>query len=246
MYNPKSMKGTFLLFLLLSSGLLNLIQPLQAQVEASPPAQVSVDFRILAWKTNVPSLRYSTRGTIEALESYSCSEPQHYTGPETLAFYSNKKRLSPQRIRMQENAVASVAFPQGASRFTLLAIPKGRRSYHLYAVPENGELLPQRFVLLHNFTDYAIRIDYNQGDRVQIAAQDTAYIQLNQGATVVHVSFDDKGKWRKLFNNVVELNSESRANVFFTKSAERPVTMIPLPHWPVDPAQVEIPELEID
>lgn len=231
-YNTQSMKGTLLLFSLLIYGLCHLTCPLKADSEVLEPRQVSVDFRVLAWKTNLPDLRYDTSGTVEELSAFSVSQPSHYTGPESLNFYSNKRQSNSPKMREKAKTLATVTFPQGASCFTLLAIPNGRDNYRIYAIPENGELLPPRFVLLHNFTNYRIRIDYNLGDRVQIEPKENAYIQLNQGATVVHLSYFDQVKWRKLFNNVVELNDEFRANVIFTDSDERPVTLVAIPHWP--------------
>jgi hypothetical protein len=202
---------------------------------------VSVEFSLFAWKTDLPRLSYSSSPEIDIdqLESSTRSEVQHYSGPANLSFYLDgggsrfPRRLQSGRSSSRSGKLfSSVTFPPGATRFTVLVIKEDGNHYRMYPIAEDGELLPSQFIKLHNFTDYDLSITYNEGDGVQLASHSTAYIRLDQSAVVMYVSREEDGKWRRVFNSVVELNEQSRANVIFAAGEGRSVAIYTVPPWP--------------
>jgi hypothetical protein len=215
---------------------------LPAEAELITDAEdVSIEFSLLAWKTDLPRLSYSSSSEfkIEALESSTRSELQHYSGPADLSFHLDaggsrfSSRLQTSRNSSSEGRVfSSVTFPPGATRFTVLVIKEDRNHYRMYPIAEDGELLPSQFIKLHNFTEYDLAITYNEGDGVQLASHSTAYIRLDQTAVVLYVAREEEGQWRRVFNSVVELNEQLRANVIFAAGDGRSVAIYKLPPWP--------------
>ncbi len=205
---------------------------LQAQEPADDTAAVSVEFSVLAWQSDVSTLRYSPENVVLPLESSTRSPVHAYAGPATLRFYAPGVDIAAPSGGKPPAAIASVTFPRGASRFTLLATSRGAGRYRLLALPEDGELLPAGFVQLHNFTDTRLRVTYDKDHAVQIPANESAYIRPAGHATVIHVFQEDKGVWKKRFNNVVELNGERRGNIILTAGDNRPIALLSLPAWP--------------
>lgn len=200
-------------------------------------ATVSVEFSVVAWQTDVSTLRYSTTAVVAPLESSSRSAVYAYAGPPTLRFYPLSTDLSSPTGKPPA-AIGSVTFPPGATRFTLLAMSKGGGRYQLQALPEDGELLPTGFVRLHNFTGTKLRVTYDKDHAVQIPPAESAYIRPAGRATVIHVYQEDAGVWRKRFNNVVELNNERRGNIILAAAPNRPVALFNLPAWPLKGSDV--------
>lgn len=208
---------------------------LLAQPDSGAPAEVSLQFRVLAWQTELPALRSASAIIAEPLEASSVSAAFAYTGPALLRFYSGAAPAETFQSK-PPRALASVTLPQDASRVTLLTTSAGSGRYRMQALPEDGDLMPLGFLRLHNFTTLTLLVTYD-GDRgVQIPPSDTAYIRPAGNATVIRVSRQEKGRWRKLFNNVVELNPDQRGNIILAAEPARPVTMYSLPPWPKTPS----------
>jgi len=193
--------------------------------------EVSVEFTLYAWKTDLPRLRYSETDITAPLAAFMRSAQHTYTGPATLNFYSSRADLRVGAGKPPQS-LASVTFPSGSSRFTLLTQPEGNGRYRMQALPENGDLLPLRFVQLHNFTDHLILVSYDKDSAAQIPPSGTAYIRPAGDVTVVEVSRVDGTKWRKLFNNVIELNPDKRGNVIFAADRSGQISLHSLPAWP--------------
>jgi hypothetical protein len=209
----------------------------------APLDEVSVEFSIMAWKRGIPRLEYTPSSedsveTVEALEGSERSQVHHYTGAANVPFYlvghaprrTTRLQMS-RKSASSKRLFASVSFPTGATRFTVLVLGEDHQN-RMYPIAENGDLLPPNFIRLHNFTDYNLAITYNEGDGVQIASQGTAYIRLDQTAVVIHVSCEEDGQWRRVSNNVIELNEQSRANLIFASGEGRSVQLYTLPPWP--------------
>jgi len=199
----------------------------------TPPktVPVSLEFSLFAWQADLPSLRYSPRNTVEPVESFTRSNTQTYAGPDTLNFYAANTKLPPANGELPTPA-ATVTLPQGATRVTLITVTNGTGRYRMYAVPEDGDSLPENSIRLHNFTESRLAVAYDQDGVVQLPPVSSAVIKLAGQATVIRVAREENGQWRKLFNNVIELTADGRGNVVLAPSPGRPVSMYSLPAWP--------------
>jgi len=205
---------------------------LQAQTPPAKPQSVSLEFSLFAWQTDLPSLRYSPRNTIHPVESFTRSNAQIYVGPDTLNFYTANVKLPSAEGGEPPPPAATVKLPQGAPRVTLITVANGTARYRMYAVPEDGDTLPENSIRLHNFTESRLAVAYDDSGVVQLQPIGSAVIKLAGRATVIRVAIEENGQWRKLFNNVVELSVDGRGNVILAPSPGRPVSMYTLPPWP--------------
>lgn len=196
-----------------------------------PPPEVDVEFSLYAWQANLPGLRYSPEDSVKRLEADTRSSVYHYSGPATLCFYDLKAKLSSNPVK-RPYPLATVNFPAGATRFTLLTFPKRDGTHRMLALPENGDLLPRHCIELHNLTDHLLFVHYDKESGVQIPASGSALIRPGGNATVIDVSRSENGRWIRLFNNVIELPPETRGHAMLAQDAERPVFLLTLPPWP--------------
>lgn len=201
----------------------------------APEEPVSVKFMLYSWQSSLPELRYSARAKTEALpDPFSSSAVHSYSGPPTLHFYAANANLAPDAPRPEP--VATVTFPRGATRFTLLAAraPGGR--YRIYAVPLDDANTPAPCIRLHNFTETPLAVAYAERDVTQIAPGAISVIKPTGQAIVIRVANQKDGRWRRLFNNVAELGPDGRKDIILAPEGDRPVSMYGLPPWPKDSA----------
>jgi len=220
--------NTYLRFLLLIALLAT-----TRSLHAEPPAanEVSVEFSLYAWNTDLPRLRYSETDVISPVTASMRSAQHTYTGSATIYFYGPRADLRSGEGK-PPRPLTSATFPPGSSRFTLLTQSEGVGRYRMHVIPENGDLLPLRFVQLHNFTEHRLFVSYDKDSAVQIPPSGTAYIRPAGDVTVIEVSRADGAKWRKLFNNVIELNPDKRGNVIFAADRSGQISIHSLPAWP--------------
>lgn len=204
-------------------------------IRAAPPAvpagdDVAVQFSLYAWHASTPALRYSPQAKVEALEPFMRSSVQTYAGPATLNFYAPSVQLSPDSP--PPPPIATATFPRGATRVTLVTAPVGPRQYQMYAVAEDDASLTPPYIRLHNFTATRLLVAFDANSRVEVPPASTVIIRPEGTATVLRVAQMQNGKWRRLFNNVAELNDEGRKNIILAPAAGRPASLYSLPAWP--------------
>jgi len=213
---------------LLSVGALHAQSPSPAR---ATEADVSVQFSLFAWQGDVASLRFASKRTVEAVASFERSMALPYTGPATLDFFpAASKEAGPNGP--PPSPAATATFPLGASKVTLITAPVGKGRYKMYAVSEDGENLPADSIRLHNFTSSPLLIAYNENETVELPPTRSVIIKPSGTAVVIRVARMENGKWRRLFNNVAELNEDRRQNVILTPNEHGAVRMITLPPWP--------------
>ncbi len=216
--------------------LLALAEARSQTAAASKEPEVSVEFILYSWQSTLPALRYSPRDTTEALtDPFSTTGIHRYAGPATLRFYSTSANLAPDAE--PPPPVATVTFPAGASKFMLLAAPAGKNRYLIYAIPQDESSATPPYIRLHNFTKLDLAVGYNEKNVAQVPASSATLIKPEGQATVIRVAHYDNGKWRRLFNNVAELNSDGRQNIILAPDAQRAVTMYTIPEWPKPAAE---------
>lgn len=205
-----------------------------AQPSAPAPEEpVSVKFMLYSWNSSTPSLRYSPRDKTDALpDPFSTSAVHAYTGAPTLHFYAENTNFAPDAPKPQP--LATVTFPRGATRFTLLVAraPGGR--YRIYPVPLDDVNTPAPSVRLHNFTETPLAVAYTDRNIAEIAPGATTVIQPTGQAIVIRVASQKDGRWRRLFNNVAELGPDGRKDIILAPEGTRPVSMFSIPPWPKD------------
>lgn len=215
---------------IIAASLLAIACNLQAQVPAAEKT-VSLEFSLFAWRTDLPAMRYSPKDKVEPVESFMRSDAHSYTGPATLRLYPVGTKLPP-ADGTEAAPLASVNLPEGATRVTLITVARGGGQFRMLAVPEDGDSLPERSIRIHNFTDTPLAVGFDENSVVQIPAAGSSIIKPKGEATVIRVAREEDGRWRKLFNNVVELTADGRGNVVLAPDAGRPVVMFSLPPWP--------------
>jgi hypothetical protein len=210
-----------------------LLTALRAQSPNPAEDIVSIKFRIMAWEGDIPALAFGHQQTVALTEVATRSDIQTYTGPSTLTFTLATAKIDP---RKPAPAVASIVVPKNTSKITLLTAPLGHGRYGMYGIPEDSAILPPNNVRLHNLTNDRLLIAYNAGDQMELAPGASA-IAVSQGkeAMVVRVARQVDGRWRELFNNVVELNATGGSNVMFIHGRQGAgLGMYALPAWPVE------------
>jgi len=220
----------------LSAGLL-LMTWAHAQEPASAPESVSLQFGLYAWKGELPKLSYGPHHTVEAVEAFTRSSIQNYTGPVVLNFTLAAQSESTDPKAKQPPVVASVTLPKGVSKITLLTARTRQGHFQIYAIPEDGDAFPAGSVRLHNVTAQPLLIVYNENDRVELAPAATAIVKPLGTALLVRAARKVNGQWRELFNNVATLGPDGRQNVLFTPGDDGStgVGMYILPPWSSPP-----------
>jgi hypothetical protein len=201
----------------------------------APGETVSVRFMLYSWQSSLPELRYSPRHKTEALpDPFSSSAVHTYSGPPVLNFYAANASFAPDAPKPKP--VATVTFPQGATRFTLLAARAPGGGYRIYAVPLDDVNTPAPSIRLHNFTETPLAVAYTDRNIAEIAPGSTTVIKPSGQAIVIRVATQKDGRWRRLFNNVAELGPDGRKDIILAPEGNRPVSMYSLPPWPKEPA----------
>ncbi len=192
---------------------------------------VAVKFMLYSWQSSLPALRYSPHDKTEPLPDPFCTSSIHaYAGPATLNFYSANVSFAPDAPKPEP--LATVTFPRGATRFTLLVAraPGGR--YRIYAVPLDDANTPAPSIRLHNFTDLNLAVAYADRNIAEISAGSTSVIKPTGQAMVIRVAGQKNGRWRRLFNNVAELGPDGRKDIILAPDGNRPISMYTIPPWP--------------
>jgi hypothetical protein len=216
-------------FLLL---LLSTLSSLCAQNTTSADEAVSVEFMLYSWKCTLPELRYSSEHTTEALtDPFSATKVQQYTGTPTLAFYAANARLDPTDGEAPQ-PLATVTFQAGATKYVIIVARSPQGSYFMYAVPKDDSKAQTPYIRLYNFTINQLAVAYDDGQVVQIAPREDRVIHPRGNATVVRVARLEGERWRRGFNNVIELNDDARRSIILAADGKRAVSMFTLPPWP--------------
>lgn len=212
---------------------------LPAQTPAPAAPSVNVQFSLCAWRTPTPELFFGERQKVEKLEPFDRAQVQAYAGPATLSFFTKTPKPSPDKAPPAPNA--TVTFPPGATKFTLITTPAGGGNYQMFVVPEDDAGVAPPAIRLYNFSASRVLVVYDERSRVEIAPAASVVLKPQGAATVIHVAGWLDGKWRRLFNNVIELNPSGRQNVVLAPDENRPVSMFTLPAWPLEPAPAPAP-----
>lgn len=201
-------------------------------VQAAPPETVSVEFRLFAWQTTTPALRYSRTGVVEPVEPSSRSAVHTYQGPPELSFTLAKART----VNGQPPApVATVRLPEGVGKLTLLTVATGSGAYEMHVLPEDPAALPPKHARLHNFTNVTLRVNYNQDEQVDIASGKSALLAARGRGIVAIVSRLDGDRWRPLFSGVIMPRSDGGPNVLLAVGMENAaVNLFTVPVWPAE------------
>lgn len=201
----------------------------------APEEPVAVQFMLYSWHSSLPSLRFSPSEKTNALpDPFSTSAVHAYTGAPTLHFYPANTSFAPDAPKPEP--LATVTFPRGATRFTLLVAraPGGR--YRIYPVPLDDAGTPAPSIRLHNFTETPLAVAYTDNNIAEIAPGSTTVIKPTGQAIVIRVATQKDGRWRRLFNNVAELGPDGRRDIILAPEGTRPVSMFTIPPWPKETA----------
>ncbi|MFA6285905.1 MAG: hypothetical protein WC661_00870 [Opitutaceae bacterium] len=211
--------------------------PLRAQ-DTPPP--VSVQFRLFAWGTDLPTLYYGANQKVEATENNGRSPTQTYSGPPVLAFTSVAPKA---HDRKPPPVVASVLIPKDVTKVTLLTAPAGHGRYAMYVIPDDSTSLPPGHVRLHNLTPKRLMILCNGSQQIDLNSGASTLISGSGKAVVVQVATMENNRWVPLFNNVIQLSQQPQgSNILFIAGQEGAgIGMFVLPGWPKTPAPQEPP-----
>jgi hypothetical protein len=217
------------LLFLLSCAILPCTLSAQTPPAATVPT-VSLEFSLFAWEDEVAPLRFAPKREIEAIEPFTRSNAQTYSGPAALSFFALSAK--PAADGQPPPPAATVTLPQGASRVTLITVPANNGGYQMHAVAEDGDTLPSNSVRVHNFTTTTLLVVVADKQNFEIKPAGTVVVPLQNTAAVIRVAAMENGRWRKMFNNVVQLNEDGRQNIILAPNGGRPVRMFTLPPWP--------------
>lgn len=206
---------------------------LHAQPAPVPPEKVSVQFRIYAWQTDIPPLRYGPNAVVEEVEASSRSIVHKYEGPPLLQFTLAKNKPVNGR---PPAPVAVVNLPPDVKKLTLLTIAGSGNTYRMYVLPEDETALPSKHARLYNLTTATLRVDYNETDRVEIPPAQSALLGARGRGIVAVVSRMHNGRWRPMFSGVIMPQIAGGPNVLLATGMENSgVNMFSVPSWPPEP-----------
>ena len=211
----------------------------RATEETTPPVDgVSLQFRVMAWGGNIPALAYGRRQKIDVTEINLRSAIHTYTGPATLTFTLHTNKTDDNK---PAPVVASVTFPKEAKKVTLLTMPTSGGRYAMYSIVEDA--MPPRHSRLHNLANEPLIVGYNANDRVELPPGGSVLVTAPGRAVVVRVARQINGRWRELFNNIVELSDTGSTNVLLSPGPQGGgLGMFALAEWPAEPTpSPEIP-----
>lgn len=230
---------TSLIFLTLLDGLHTQQSPLGSPAED----QVSVQFRLMAWESDVPELNYGHHQKIELTEVNTRSLPQTYTGPAMLNFTLAPKITPKPADNKPAPVVASVVFSKETKRVTLLTAPDGHGRFGMYAILDDPASLPAKHARLHNLSRERLLIGYNANERVELEPGTSALVTTSATALVIRVASTINGQWRELFNNVIEIAPAIGTNVLLIPGQQGAgIGMFTIAGWPAEPAVKKRPE----
>ncbi|MFH1500105.1 MAG: hypothetical protein ABII82_20045 [Verrucomicrobiota bacterium] len=210
---------------------------LHAQPASVPPENVSVEFRLYAWQTDVASLRFGPNSVIEEVEASSRSVVHKYEGPSVLQFTLAKNK--PVNGRPPAPA-AVVNLPPGVKKLTLLTIAGGGNTYRMYVLPEDEAALPSKHARLYNLTTTTLRVNYNETDLVEIPSAQSALLSAKGRGIVAVVSRMHNGRWRPMFSGVIMPQAAGGPNVLLANGMDNSaVNMFSVPAWPSKPAPAD-------
>lgn len=204
-------------------------------MQAAPAENiVTVQFSIYAWKADVQSLSFGPGREVELVESLTRSKTYNYTGPALLQFtQAGPVATEPGQQPQPKPVIASTELPTGVSRITLLTAPVAKGRYQIYAIPEDGDTLPEGTIRLHNITKQKLLVVYDEKSRLELDAGQSTILRPAGDATLLRVAGFINGRWRELFNNVAVLGQDRRQNILLIPGAsEQGVSMYTLPAWP--------------
>ncbi|HSI09706.1 MAG: hypothetical protein ACAH89_12255 [Rariglobus sp.] len=227
----KNLLRTSLVLLTLSGGL-----------HAQPGEnQVSVQFRLMAWgESDIPELHYGRDKKIELTEANTRSLPQTYMGPATLNFTLAPKITEKPADNKPAPVVASVTFPAGIKRATVLTAPNGQGRFGMYVIADDPASLPAKHARLHNLSRDRLLVGYNANERVELDPGTSALVTTSATALVIRVARTVNGQWRELFNNVIELDDTIGSNVLLMPGPQGAgIGMFAIAGWPAEPAGKE-------
>jgi hypothetical protein len=211
-----------------------------AQPSGEPVPQadvVSLQFRVMAWGGDVPALAYGRRQKIEATEVNLRSANHSYSGPATLTFTRYTDKADDPKAAP---VVASVKLPADAKKVTLLTMPTGKGRYAMYAVSE--DTMPPRHSRVHNLSSEPLVVGYNANERVELAPGGSVLVTAPGRAVVIRVARQVNGRWRELFNNIVELSETGSTNVLLSPGPQGGgLGMFALAEWPAEPVPEPAP-----
>ncbi len=203
---------------------------------------VSLQFSIYAWNGDVAPLSYGPNRKVELVEAFTRSEIQDYSGPAVLNFTLFGSESPQPDSQKPKPVVASVTLPQGVSKITLLTARTAQGKYRIYAIPEDGDSLPEGSIKLHNVSPRNLMVVYNQNSRLELASGSSSVIEATGAAMLLRVAHFHNGRWRELFNNIATLNSDRRQNILLVPGESgNGVSMYTLPSWPVRTTPVPEP-----
>ena len=216
-------------------------------MRAAPPAEaiVTVQFSIYAWNGDIEPLSFGPGREVEMIEASTRSKTYDYTGPALLQFtLAGPVETEPGQKPKPRPVIASVKLPIGTSRVTLLTARGSKGRYQIYAIPEDGDTLPEGTIRLHNITRQKLLVAYDEKSHLELESGQTAIIKPVRDATLIRVASFQNGRWRELFNNVAVLNQDRRQNVLLNPGENNQgVSMYTLPAWhrPSEPAAAPRP-----
>lgn len=219
--------------------LLVLAGVLHAQPTTPPEENITVQFRIYAWQTDIPALRFNRKNIVEPVEASTRSLVHTYTGPATIAFSLAKSK--PVNGQLPPPA-ATVTVPPEVKKLTLLTIPGGRDKYRMYVLPEDEAALPSKHARLYNLTTATLRVDYNETDRIEIPPGQSALLGAKGRGIVAVVSRLHNNQWRPMFSGVIMPQAIGGPNVLLATGMENSgVNMFTVPTWPPEPPPADTP-----
>jgi hypothetical protein len=107
----------------------------------------------------------------------------------------------------------------------------------MYVIPDDSAALPPKHARLHNLSADRLLIAYNTAERIELAPGSSVLASAPGTGLVIRVARMVNGRWRELFNNVVQLEDASGINVLLIPGHQGGgLGMFTLPGWPATPA----------
>ncbi|MFA6289535.1 MAG: hypothetical protein WC661_19315 [Opitutaceae bacterium] len=226
--------------------LLLLAVPCVGSSQTSAPADkkedvVAVKFGLYAWKGDIPPLHYGSKRKVEAIEAYTRSSIQNYTGPAQLNFTLAPPTPSP-KPDTPPPVVASVSIPAGVTRVTLLTAQNRQGGYQIFTIPEDGDDFHEGSVRIYNVTPQRLRIVHGNNQRLELASGASGLIKTTGDAVLLRVGRLVNDRWREVINNVATLNHDGRQNVLLVPGDNgQGVGLYTLPPWSSRPNTPDAP-----
>lgn len=183
--------------------------------------QVSVDFTVVGWDSDVSGLAYQQKGAEKPLKipEFQRSQVYHYTGPQEMGIYAaNAKPVAPGvDPKGAETPVAIVRFEPGMTSVTIL-LAKSAAGYDSIVIPDDVGNFPVGQARLQNLSRYPVAVRFNQREPFALKPGEIRFVDPAGLILDSEMAYNKDGAWVSLPRSYIPVPSGHQTAIFFLQS----------------------------